>query len=195
MCDADDVVAPGWLAGLAGALREHGLVGGALERSLLAPRGIGRGLDIAPAPDPRGRMRVIGGNCGFRREVFDRIGGFDEELRRGEDIDFGLRARLAGYDPHFVPEAIVHLRPRRRLIDVADQAFADGRSWPALYVRHRTLGMPSPARREVIDRYRDLARGPRSYTWADSGLSGWTYAVAWSAGRAVGSLRHRVVVP
>ncbi len=194
MCDADDVVAPGWLAGLAGALREHALVGGALERSLLAPNGIGRGLDTAPSLDPFGRMRVLTSNCGFRREVFDRVGGFDEALTRGEDIEFGWRAGLAGYDPHFVPEAIVHVRPRRRLVGVAAQAFADGRSWPAMHVRHRTLGMPVPARREVIDRYRDLIRGPRSYTWADSGPSGWTYSVVWSAGRAVGSLRHRVVV-
>jgi hypothetical protein len=60
-------------------------------------------------------------------------------------------------------------------------------------VRHRDLPL-RPTHREVLDRYRDLARGQASRTWADSGPGGWTYGIAWSAGRAIGSLRHRVIV-
>jgi glycosyltransferase involved in cell wall biosynthesis len=194
MCDADDVVAPGWLAAMAGALQEDTLVCGALERALLAPGGAGRGLDTGPVLDIHGRVRLLTGNCGFQRQVFDQVGGFDEKLRRGEDIDFGWRAYRAGYEAHFVSDAIVHYRPRRRLTDVARQAFADGRCWPALYVRHRALGMDRPPPRDAVQRYRDLVRGPRSDTWADAGPTGWIYGVAWSAGRAAGSARHRVVV-
>jgi glycosyltransferase involved in cell wall biosynthesis len=194
MCDADDVVAPGWLAAHARALQDNHLVCGALERSLLAPRGNGRGLDAAPVLDLHNRVRILTGNCGFQREVFDRVGGFDETLRRGSDLDFGWRALAAGYEPRFVADAVVHLRPRRHLTGVARQAFADGQCWPALYVRHRDRGMDAPSPRVPIARYRDLARGPASRTWAVAGPSGWIYGVAASAGRAVGTVRHRVVV-
>jgi glycosyltransferase involved in cell wall biosynthesis len=193
MCDADDVVAPGWLAAHARALQDTHLVCGALERSLLAPRGSGQRSDTAPALDVRNRIRITTGNCGFHREVFDRVGGFDAALRRGSDLDFGWRALAAGFEPRFVADAVVHFRPRRHLAGVARQAFADGQCWPALYLRHRDRGLEPRSPRAAIATYRDLARGPASSTWADHGPSGWIYSVAWSAGRVVGSLRHRVV--
>ena len=34
----------------------------------------------------------------FRREVFDIVGQFEEQLRYGEDVDWFLRAREAGVD-------------------------------------------------------------------------------------------------
>ena len=46
-----------------------------------------------------------------RRSVFDRVGGFDESLRRGSDTDWFLRARDAGA----VEETLPHLLARRRL--------------------------------------------------------------------------------
>ncbi len=193
MCDADDVVAPGWLAAHARALQDNLLVSGALERSLLARQGRGRPLDTTPALDIHKRIRVLAGNCGFHREVYDTIGGFDETLRRGEDLDFGWRARAVGYEPTFVPDAVVHYRPRPRLAGVARQGFADGQCWPALYVRHRDRGLDARPPSEAIAQYRDLARGPGSHSWRDDGPSGWVYGVANSAGRVVGSLRHRVV--
>ncbi len=193
MCDADDIVAPGWLEALAGALREHPLVCGSLERSLLAKPGTGHDHPPGAGADALGRIRLLTGNCGVRRELFDQLGGFDAELNRGEDLDFGWRARRAGCEICHVAGALVHYRPQARLADVARQGLADGRCWPALVVRHRDLPL-RPTQREVLDRYRDLARGRASRTWADSGPGGWTYGMAWSAGRAIGSLRHRVIV-
>ena len=47
--------------------------------------------------------------CFCRREVVDDIGGFDEDFFcYGDDADFGLRARLAGWTSLLVPEAIVY---------------------------------------------------------------------------------------
>ncbi len=44
----------------------------------------------------------------FRREVIDRIGGMDEDLFIfGDDAEFGLRARIAGWKCLYVPGAVV----------------------------------------------------------------------------------------
>lgn len=45
----------------------------------------------------------------YRREVFDRIGYFDEmHFAYLEDIDVGYRARIAGYDNIYCPSAVVY---------------------------------------------------------------------------------------
>jgi len=48
----------------------------------------------------------------FRREVWDRIGGFDTELSRNEDYDFWLRALIAGCTilRSFEPQAVYRRR-------------------------------------------------------------------------------------
>lgn len=76
-------------------------------------------------PNNRGVWRVDGpafnkgrevfGACaaaaGYRRELFDDIGGFDEDLvMYCEDVDLDWRAQLAGYRCWYVPDAIVHHR-------------------------------------------------------------------------------------
>ncbi len=43
----------------------------------------------------------------FRRELFERVGGFDESLAGGEDFDLSLRLRDAGVAVHFAPRSIV----------------------------------------------------------------------------------------
>jgi len=128
MCDADDVVAPGWLSAFAQALQDHPFVLGAMERSMLAPGGIGRKVDDAPVVDLRDpvsdlheQTRALTRNCGFERGLFERLGSFDEELRKADDLDSGWRAALAEHEPRFVAEAVVHCRPRRQLA-VADHA-------------------------------------------------------------------------
>jgi GT2 family glycosyltransferase len=49
-------------------------------------------------------------NVAYRRELLDRLGGFDERFEGdsfGEDVDLGWRALRAGSKEAFVPEAIV----------------------------------------------------------------------------------------
>jgi glycosyltransferase involved in cell wall biosynthesis len=107
MCDADEVVAPGWLSAFAQALRTYPLVFGAFELSTLAPPGVDREVNDAPPG--------LTSNCGFQRGVFDRVGGFDGELRGGDDPGCGWPAASAEHEPHFVAEAVVHCRPRAQL--------------------------------------------------------------------------------
>ncbi len=76
-------------------------LGGGVERNF----GSDRGGDVDHLP---------GGNMSFRREVFARAGGFDRSFGGssiGEETDFCLRARAAGFRLVFEPRALVeHLR-------------------------------------------------------------------------------------
>lgn len=50
-----------------------------------------------------------GGATAYRREVWEALGGFDEEFWMYlEDVDFGFRARLAGWEAVFAPRARVY---------------------------------------------------------------------------------------
>ena len=52
-----------------------------------------------------------GGATAYRREVWEALGGFDEDFWMYlEDVDFGFRARLAGWEAVFAPRARVYHR-------------------------------------------------------------------------------------
>ena len=58
------------------------------------------------------QSREVFGACGaaclFRREVFDAVGGFDDDFFLShEDVDLSYRARLLGFRCRYVPDAIV----------------------------------------------------------------------------------------
>lgn len=51
---------------------------------------------------------ACGGACLWRREALDQVGVFAEEFfAYFEDLDLGLRARLAGWQIHYAPRAVV----------------------------------------------------------------------------------------
>jgi GT2 family glycosyltransferase len=54
-------------------------------------------------------------NLSLRREVIETVGPFDERYPHaaGEDADWTVRMRRAGYQLYFVPGAVVEHRPRR----------------------------------------------------------------------------------
>ncbi len=70
-------------------------------------RGVGR-----PSRKYRRFSRVFSACAGaaiYRREVFEKIGFFDEmHFAYLEDLDIGYRARLAGYDNVYCPKAVVY---------------------------------------------------------------------------------------
>lgn len=52
---------------------------------------------------------ACGGAAAYRREVWEALGGFDEEFwMYMEDVDLGFRARLAGFETVFAPKAKVY---------------------------------------------------------------------------------------
>lgn len=68
-----------------------------------------RGRRDAYATPPSERWKLWGGNTSVRREVFDRLGGFDDRYRGygWEDLDFGYRLHQLGLPIELLPDAEV----------------------------------------------------------------------------------------
>jgi glycosyltransferase involved in cell wall biosynthesis len=108
--DADCTPAPGWLAAGVRALDHAGLVQGRVEPD---PE-----VEFGPfdrtlwATSESGLFRSA--NLFVCRDVFDRVGGFDDGLLAlagahfGEDVVFGWRARRAGVTTSFCDQALVY---------------------------------------------------------------------------------------
>jgi glycosyltransferase involved in cell wall biosynthesis len=128
-CDADDVVADDWLREMHGALRKEKFVTGNSRRPELNSRpGAPMYFDFSTY-----RMYVFpqlpgagAGNMGVHKAVFDEVGGFDDSLRTGEDLDLCWRLQLAGYRLSIHRAAIVHVSNREGLGASFRQAYGYG---------------------------------------------------------------------
>jgi glycosyltransferase involved in cell wall biosynthesis len=142
-CDADDIVEPGWLDAMWRAFEGGALlVGGTVQR--VVP-GIEAGVSLDNAiQDSLGYLPwPQGANCGFKRSVYDALGGFDETYRGGGDeTDFFWRAQLDGYSLVHVGEATVRYVQRRELRALYRQNYHYGRSHVVLFNRFNGRGMP-----------------------------------------------------
>lgn len=116
--DDDDTVEPGWLTALDAALDAAPFVAARTDVRRLNPAHAAEARQH-PQQDRLMRLRhrpfcayAGGATLGMRREVFDRAGGFDPEVPSLEDIDFCVRAHLAGYELVFAPAAVYNYRFR-----------------------------------------------------------------------------------
>ncbi len=143
MCDADDQVAPGWVAAMGVALATNELVTGPLDVDALNPPWVAntRGRAIAGGPgDFCGIPFAHSCNLGLRRELSDRCGGFDESLPAGEDIEWSFRAAGCGATVTYIPGALVQYRYRTSLAGLWRQARTYGQVRPRLVRRFRAAG-------------------------------------------------------
>ncbi len=189
-CDGDDVIQPGWVAAIGDALDQHELVGGRLETETLNDPWL---ATSRPLTQEDGLARFAGTpfvptcNCGVRRELFDRLGGFDENFDGLEDIEFSLRARSVGVIASAAPGATVSYRFRSTARELWRQGRYYGEGRPLLIQRARELGLPAPGR----------AEGVRSWAWLLMHLP-WLrhrqgrYRLLWVAAFRVGVLRRAV---
>jgi GT2 family glycosyltransferase len=84
-----------------------------------------------PAVNKVRSMQIVTGACMLvRRELFDRLGGFDLGYRNGhEDVDLCLRARRHGQFVHYCPDSVVvHLESVTRDA-TSSQSAANGRRY------------------------------------------------------------------
>lgn len=74
-------------------------------------RAFERGMGEEQRPELLERREVFGvcgAACLLRRELFERVGGYDESyFAFYEDVDLNVRARIAGWRFEYVPEAVV----------------------------------------------------------------------------------------
>jgi GT2 family glycosyltransferase len=193
-CDADDLVQPGWVAAMGSALRRQDCVGGRVKVDLLNPTW----LQTAFYSEPPDRLERFAGifpfaatcNLGVRREVIDRVGGFDESFLTGQDIEFCLRMWAAGYELHYAPDAAVQYRYRPSLSSLFHRSRSYGAVGPAVARRLREMGAPTPS----------PLRGLKNYVWllrrlpmlrTKQGRARWLVVAGGALGRAIGSIKYR----
>lgn len=177
---------PGWLAALRTAFEKGPEIGMAASKilvyedarlidkagHLIYPDGQNRGrgtgaLDDGRFDQPGETLWPDGCAAMYRKEMLERIGGFDEDFfAYGDDAELGLRARIAGWRCLYVPQAVVR------------------------HHRGATLGLASPLRLELIERNRVLL-AVKLFPWSLLWLNGAYYlarlaAGAWAAMRGVG---------
>jgi len=78
-------------------------------------------------------------NLAYRKELFLRLGGFDERFITAEDIDLNMRAISAGAKFYYNENAIVYHRTREDLISFYRQAFWNGYGRKQLTKKHGNL--------------------------------------------------------
>jgi glycosyltransferase involved in cell wall biosynthesis len=98
----------GWLEGMAQAIGDADVI----EGRVIAP-------GAADSPFEEHVENLHGGvlwscNLAVRRDVFERLGGFDEGFSEagGEDMEFAWRVARANLQVKFAPAALVHHTPR-----------------------------------------------------------------------------------
>jgi mycofactocin system glycosyltransferase len=189
--DADVETPPGWLDALLPHLADPavGLVaprvrsaGAGVPRWLAAYESVRSSLDRGPVPGPvRPGSRVPyvpTAAVVARRAALEAVGGFDQGMRVGEDVDLVWRLHGAGWRVRYEPAAVVRHPARPGLRAWARQRFTYGTSAAALAERHGSAVAPL------------------------GGLSGWS-ALAWGAvvaghpvvGAAVGAGTTAALVP
>ncbi|HSU94353.1 MAG TPA: glycosyltransferase [Gemmatimonadaceae bacterium] len=103
--------------------RERGFIGGRILLYDAQDHPVTIRVDSTAIPIPPCSVvptgLVQGANMAFRREVLERIGGFDDALGPGtpfcnDDVDAVARASAAGFAGSFVPEPVVHHHHGRR---------------------------------------------------------------------------------
>jgi glycosyltransferase involved in cell wall biosynthesis len=191
-CDADDVVRPGWLASMLTALGDADLVAGMFDFSALD--GGPKSVPVPPATRQLGFLPFgLGANLAVRREVFESVDGFCEELPTEDDVDLCWRIQLAGYRFAVTADAVVEKRERSGVKPMFRAALGYGRCGPRLYGRYRADGMR-----------RDLRGAAKAWVWlvvASPGLvipmrrRQWVRTFGIRAGRLVGSVHLRVFFP
>ncbi len=123
--DADDVAGEGYLAGVAKALAAHPVVACRSDGKRLNPPGLdwtAQEWGLQRLWYPPWALHAAGGTIAVRRELFEDVGGYDNELLYLEDTDFCLKMHARAETLQFAGEALVHYRNRKSFGDLVRQS-------------------------------------------------------------------------
>ena len=106
--------------------RDNAFIGKAIATVLSHPFGVGNSVFRTGAKEPKWVDTVFGG-C-YKKEVFDKIGLFNESLVRSQDMEFNLRLKKTGGKILLAPDIVSYYYPKSNLKDFFIHNFEDG-SW------------------------------------------------------------------
>lgn len=196
-CDGDDVADEGWVAGMVATAQSYEIFGGRLDYTRLGRTATSRselqrdGLTTALGWRPW----ACGVSLGIWRRTFDQLGGFNEDYRRCEDVEFSWRAVDSGFALGFAPDAVVSYRQRGDMRSSLRQGYSDATWFPRLYRDFRASGMPRQTIGLVVRQWSKLIIAmPRSLLSVQR-RGRWLRVLAQMLGQVRGSVRYRVFWP
>jgi glycosyltransferase involved in cell wall biosynthesis len=200
--DAHSAIAPDYIARAASNLEASGAdcVGGAMRTvtggpgafaesiriGLSQPFGVGNAHFRTAADAPR-FVDTVFGAC-WRREVFERIGCFDERLKRSQDIEFSGRLRRAGGKILLSPEMQIDYYARATLSGFWRQNWTNG-VWAVLPF---ACGLPLAIRwRHLapLALVAGLAASTAAGVWTGTLWLGWSVAAPYLAANLAASMQ------
>ena len=181
--DADVEVTAGWLAPLLAHFADPAVA--AVAPRVRAPdhedtslNGFERHcspLDMGALPSmvgPRRRVRYVPSAAVlFRRDALEALGGFDEDLRLGEDVDLIWRVVAAGWTVRYEPSVVVHHRSRPTWAALARQRYGYGTSAAALAARHPGDAVPLEIAPWSLAAWLALMLAGRNGAWAAASIA------------------------
>jgi GT2 family glycosyltransferase len=117
-------------------------------------------------------------NLAYRRELFERLGGFDPRFITAEDIDLNLRAVRSGAAIQYVPTAVVYHQMRANFLRFLYQAFWNGYGRKQLTEKHGSLWGRYRVRRLISGQ-----RGAIAWARLTAALGGYSVRVVTGRGR------------
>jgi len=198
-CDADDVVAPGWIAAMSAALAKWEFVASRYDAEklndpwLLAVHRCPQQHDVQHYDEPAFLPHAGGGGLGVRRVLHEKVGGFDERMLNLQDTDYCWRIQLAGATLRFVPEALVHIRYPASTKGLFRQARKYAEYNVLIYKNYRARGMPKLHWKDGVLAWVNLLRSLPRVRRSREERARWAWEFAWRIGRLQGSMKHRVL--
>jgi len=190
-CDADDVMAEGYLEAMGRALDGNDFIACRYDFTKLnhswlvhARGGVGQGQGLAGGYCHPTLPYAGAGGLGIAKSVHEAVGGFDMTLKAAagqEDTDYCIRVQLAGTPLVFVPDAVMHVRFRDTVPGVFKQAWAWAESGAYVQRRYASPDAPASVSRTAYDLARHLAwKLVRIRTRED--VAQWIWLAGWCGG-------------
>jgi glycosyltransferase involved in cell wall biosynthesis len=199
-CDADDVVAEGWLEAIAGGIEKHGFVASRFDLTRLNSAWVSstfkspQDIDVQRYKNPPFLPHAGGSGLGIKKQFHDTVGGFDTTMRCLEDTDYCWRLQMQGITLYFASDAVVHVRYRTRYRAILVQMRAWGKANVRLYQKYRRKGMPAYDWKNGVRFWLTAIRQLPKIRSKDV-LKLWWCRVNWRFGRLLGCLAYGVFAP
>jgi len=105
--------------------RDSGLIADAIVVALSHRFGVGGGLYRTTKTRDFRWVDTAAFGC-YRREVFQRIGKYNEQLLRNQDLELNLRLKMAGGATLLAPDVVIHYSARTDIKTFCKHSFQDG---------------------------------------------------------------------
>jgi glycosyltransferase involved in cell wall biosynthesis len=191
--DADDVICDGWIEAMVAHLADESVVTGPYVRVDHSWRPGDPVADTTSQPSFAGQPTLNAGNFVIKHDLYLAIGGFDTRLRARVDTDLTFRLREQGQQIGFAPDAFNYYRLRPGGRGQFSQQYQWGVAAAWIYRRYRrTVPIPHSTRNSLKHWGKAIVMAPIVIPRSDKRTK-WFATVGSLLGRAVGSIRYRVL--